>query len=72
MEQHTNEITEAVHSLPPITVTAASFMGLPLQQWVYLLTAVYTIFQILRLFPKMYGCVACFVKNGTCKRTCKG
>lgn len=31
---------------PPVTVSAISFMGVPLQTWVYLLTAIYTILQI--------------------------
>ena len=67
----TNELAEAYKVAFPITVTAGSFMGLPFQQWVYILTALYTLFQIIRLLPKMYGCVRCFMRNRTCNRSCK-
>ena len=68
----TSELAEVVKVAPPMAVTAVSFMGLPFQQWVYILTALYTIFQIIRLLPKMYGCVRCFMRTRTCNRSCRG
>lgn len=73
MIQETYSASKAVvHTAPPIAISVTSFMGLPVSTWVYVLTAIYTLFQIIRLLPKMYGCVICFYKYGTCKRTCKG
>lgn len=56
---------------PPIAVSAVTFCGLALQQWVYVVTILYTLFQIIRLLPKMYGCAACFYRNRTCNHSCK-
>lgn len=39
-------IDSGLRASPPLTVTAASFMGLPLESWVYLVTLIYTIIQI--------------------------
>lgn len=42
-----NELTEyALRAGPGIGVGGLSLFGLPLQDWVYILTAVYTILQI--------------------------
>ena len=45
-----NNLAQAVdtglRASPPIGVTAASFMGLPLEQWVYLFTLIYTVVQL--------------------------
>lgn len=70
-KEGTSVVKEITSTAPPLTITVYSFMGLPIQQWVYVLTALYTLFQVVRLLPKMYGCVICFYKYGTCKRTCK-
>ena len=58
-------------TVPPIAVSAVTFCGLALQQWVYVVTIVYTIIQIVRVLPKMYGCGLCFYRNRTCNRSCK-
>jgi hypothetical protein len=43
MSEH---ITDAIRVAPPVGVVATTLAGLPLQEWVYILTAVYTILQI--------------------------
>lgn len=72
LSESANATKELAQAAPPIIVTTTSFLGIALQEWVYVLTGIYTLFQIIRLLPKMYGCVVCFYKYGTCKRTCKG
>ena len=72
IRESTSAVKEIAQSLPPTAVTVFTIFGVTMQQWVYVLTAVYTLFQIIRLFPKMYGCVQCFSKKWTCPRTCKG
>jgi len=57
--------------LPPVLITSASFMGIGFQNWVYILTAIYTAVQLLRLLPKIIGCGNCFYKHGTCTLQCK-
>jgi hypothetical protein len=38
-------IEEGLRASPPITVSAASFMGLGLDEWVYIATILYTVLQ---------------------------
>lgn len=66
-----DSVKEVAQVVPPVSVTATSLAGISLEQWVYILTALYTVIQIMRLFPKVYGCVVCFKREWTCKRTCK-
>lgn len=61
-----------LQGLPPIGVTITGIAGLTLQQWVYVVTILYTLIQIIRLFPKIIGCAVCFWKHGTCDLNCKG
>jgi hypothetical protein len=56
---------------PPVTVTITTILGYTLQEWVYIMTMLYTAIQISRLFPKMYGCAVCFTRDWTCNRKCK-
>lgn len=56
---------------PPAIVSGATILGLELQHWVYVVTIVYTLIQILRTFPKIIGCGVCFYKHGTCTLQCK-
>lgn len=62
----------ALQGAPPISVTISSIAGLTLQQWVYVVTIIYTLIQILRLCPKVVGCIVCFWRHGTCDLNCKG
>lgn len=39
-------IIEAVKSSPPVTVIGLTLGGIPLQEWVYILTIVYLLMQI--------------------------
>ena len=66
------EVTkEAAQMTPPVAVTATAIMGFSLQEWVYIATIIYTVIQIARLFPKMYGCAVCCSRKWECKRNCK-
>lgn len=56
---------------PPVGISAGYFLGISLPQWAVILTILYTTLQILRLMPKIIGCVQCFRKAGTCDRSCK-
>lgn len=38
-------VTYAVRTAPPLTVTGASLFGLPLSEWVYITTIIYTLLQ---------------------------
>lgn len=38
-------VSYATKIVPPLTVTGASLFGLPLSDWVYILTIVYTLLQ---------------------------
>lgn len=39
-------VTQAAKAAPTLAVTGLSLGGIPLQEWVYILTIVYTILQI--------------------------
>lgn len=43
--------TEIGGVLPPVTVGSLVLFGIPLQEWVLLLTAVYTVIMIIRTGP---------------------
>lgn len=47
--------SEVAKVSPPIAVSAATFFGLTLQEWVYVATLVYTILQIFYLIKDKYG-----------------
>lgn len=65
-------VADAVKEIaPPAIVTTASFCGVSFQNWVYILTAAYTLVQLFRTIPKIIGCGRCFWTNKTCKLTCK-
>lgn len=65
-----NEARAVASTVPPIAISATTYLGFPLQEWVYILTALYTLVQLMRLLPKVYGCSRCFVQEWTCPRTC--
>lgn len=65
-------VTDSVKEVaPPLIITSASFAGVSFQNWVYILTAVYTLVQILRTVPKIIGCSKCFYTHRTCDMKCK-
>ncbi len=48
MQNHTlavDGVSYATRIAPPLTVTGASLFGLPLSEWVYITTIVYTLLQ---------------------------
>ncbi len=50
--------TEIGGALPPVAVGSLVLFGIPLQEWVLLLTAVYTIIMIIRTGPAALAVVA--------------
>lgn len=38
--------TDTVLAAPPVAVVTATLAGIPIQEWVYILTALYTVFLI--------------------------
>lgn len=42
---------ELITAAPPLGVTTLTFAGLPLQQWVYVVTIVYTVLLIISKLP---------------------
>lgn len=53
-EQKMNEplVTLAVKATPPLTVSLMSLAGMPLQEWVYLVTIGYVVLQSIILVTK--------------------
>lgn len=50
------EIAEqAAKAAPPVAVAGVSIAGIPLSEWVYALTAVYLLFQIVVIIPRVCG-----------------
>lgn len=45
---------EAVRALPPVGVGALSVAGLPLNEWVLILTIIYTLFLIIDKLPVVW------------------
>ncbi|MFZ6772322.1 hypothetical protein ACO0LB_06345 [Undibacterium sp. SXout7W] len=37
---------ETVKAIPPIAISAITFLGVPLNEWVFILTIIYTVLQI--------------------------
>lgn len=44
-------IVEATKAAPPLSVTGLALAGIPLEEWVLLLTLLYTIFLLIDKFP---------------------
>lgn len=57
---------------PSAAVTVGGLVfGLTLQEWVYVLTILYTLVLLFKQIPRIYGCAVCFIRNKTCSRTCR-
>lgn len=70
MLQH--EMTkEGIKAAPPLLVSASQFAGIALQEWVYIITIIYTLTLLVRSIPKTVACVKCFWKHRACDRRCK-
>lgn len=71
---HHEGIREGLKAAPPVALSAANYAGLPLADWLCLLTIIYTVFLIIKsipALPKAYACVSCFWKHRACDRRCK-
>lgn len=42
---------EVAKAAPPLLVSASTFLGFTLQEWVYIVTIVYTVLQVIRMIP---------------------
>lgn len=42
---------EVAKAAPPLLVSASTFLGFTLQEWVYIVTIIYTVLQVLRMIP---------------------
>lgn len=47
-------LAEAVKSVPPVSVAGATVLGVSMQEWVLILTALYTLLQIAYFVRKSY------------------
>ena len=43
--------TEAIQAAPPVSVVGLSLFGVPLSEWVYVATLIYTVFLIVDKLP---------------------
>lgn len=68
---HHEMTKEGLKAAPPVIVSATQFMGFALQEWVYIITIVYTLTLIARSLPKTGACIVCFWKHRACDRKCK-
>lgn len=50
-------LTEAARVVPPVGVTGLTLWGLPVQEWVYVATLVYTVFLIIEKAPKVLASI---------------
>lgn len=54
MQHHAQGVSEAVKAAPPIAVTGTMLLGVPISEWVTILTFVYVVLQIIISLPKLY------------------
>lgn len=67
MQEHMAELGRAS---PPIAVTSLSFMGVPLSEWVYAVTLLYTILLILNFLRKLFFSYRKSDKDPACAEDC--
>jgi len=53
MDKH-EVLTEALKSAPPVSVVGATVIGVSLEEWVLVLTALYTLFQLVYFLRARY------------------
>ena len=66
-EQHA---AEAAKALPAITVTGLSLFGIPIQEWLILITIIYTVLQIYLLVRRMVVSRRITDKDPECAANC--
>ena len=64
-------IQEAAQAAPPVSVAGLSISGVPLQEWVYIVTIVYTDILIVKAIPGVYHAVARVIQHWRNKHGCK-
>jgi hypothetical protein len=67
MNDPTAQVGEIVRTTAaPLAVSGLSLAGVTLNEWVYICTIIYTLFQIVRVLPKAVRCGKCFWQHGAC------
>ena len=62
------QLTVAAKAAPPITITGMTIVGIPIQDWVLMMTLVYTILQILIIARRFM--MDRRVTDNTCVKDC--
>ena len=57
------KLAEAAQAAPPVSVAGLSISGVPLQEWVYIVTIVYTVILIIKSLPEVYKAVARVIQH---------
>ena len=68
MTPPTEQIADAVKAAPPITITGMTIVGIQVQDWLLILTLVYTVLQILIIARRFL--IQRRVTNTTCVQDC--
>lgn len=55
---------EIYPAAPPLAVSGLTFLGISLQDWVYLVTFFYTVLLIVRILPKVWGQIRTALEGG--------
>lgn len=66
-----DQVQDTIKAAPPVIVSIASWGGISLQEWVYIITFAYTALLMVRAIPKTFACASCFIRHKTCDRKCK-
>ena len=64
----TEQITDAVKAAPPVTITGMTIVGIQVQDWLLILTLVYTVLQILIIARRFL--MQRHVSDTTCVKDC--
>lgn len=64
MSEHTTSgvVRDLLPTAPPVGVAGMTYMGIPLAEWLLILTIVYTVVQIIIALPKMIAVVRSWFK----------
>ena len=62
------QLSDVIKAAPPITITGMTIVGIPIQDWVLIMTLVYTILQILIIARRFM--MNRRVTDNTCVKDC--
>ena len=62
------QFADVAKAAPPITITSMSALGFPMSDWVLLLTAIYTLMQVLLIVRRLI--VSRRASDTTCVKDC--